>query len=36
MGLPSMVFYVDGEKIEHLSGDELAIEDIEAEIKKHI
>ncbi|MCK8827848.1 thioredoxin family protein [Natroniella acetigena] len=36
MGLPSMVFYVDGEKVEHLSGDDLTIEEIEEEIKKHI
>ncbi|MBM7625149.1 hypothetical protein JOC26_002739, partial [Sporohalobacter salinus] len=36
MGLPSMVFYVEGEKVEHLSGDDLTIEDIEEEIKKHI
>lgn len=36
MGLPSMVFYLDGEKVEHLSGDDLTIEDIEEEIKKHI
>ena len=36
MGLPSMVFYVDGEKVEHLSGDDLTAEEIEAEIKNHI
>ena len=36
MGLPSMVFYVDGEKVEHLSGDDLTIEEIEEEIKQHI
>ncbi|AGB42075.1 thioredoxin domain-containing protein [Halobacteroides halobius DSM 5150] len=36
MGLPSMVFYVDGEKVEHLSGDDLTAEEIEEEIKKYI
>jgi len=29
LGLPSIVFYKDGEKIEHLSGEDLEIEDIE-------
>jgi thioredoxin 1 len=36
MGLPSMVFYVDGEKVAHLSGDDLTLEEIEAEIKNYI
>jgi len=36
MGLPSMVFYVDGEKKSHLSGDELTAEEIEEEIKKYL
>jgi len=29
MGLPSVLFYEDGEKVEHLSGDDLSIDDIE-------
>lgn len=29
LGLPSIVFYQDGEKVEHLSGDDLEVEDIE-------
>jgi thioredoxin 1 len=36
MGLPSMVFYVNGEKKVHLSGSELTLEEIEKEIKNHI
>ena len=35
LGLPSIVFYVDGEKKEHLSGDELEPEDIEDVLKKY-
>jgi thioredoxin 1 len=33
MGLPSMVFYVDGEKVAHLSGDDLTLEEIEENVK---
>ncbi|OAN13197.1 thiol reductase thioredoxin [Photobacterium jeanii] len=33
MGLPSFVFYRNGEKIEHLSGEELEIEHVEGMIK---
>lgn len=36
MGLPSMVFYKDGEKIEHLSGEELDAQQIEETIKQHL
>ena len=36
LGLPSIVFYVDGEKEEHLSGDDLTVEEIEEEIKNYI
>ncbi|PID30896.1 MAG: thiol reductase thioredoxin [Candidatus Cloacimonadota bacterium] len=36
MGLPSMVFYKDGEKIAHLSGEELEVEEIENKIKELI
>ncbi|PJE80058.1 Thioredoxin [invertebrate metagenome] len=36
MGLPSIVFYKDGEKIEHLSGEELDASQIEEAIKKHL
>jgi len=35
LGLPSIVFYEDGEKKEHLSGDELEPEDIEEVLKKY-
>jgi thioredoxin 1 len=35
LGLPSLVFYEDGEKKEHLSGDELEPEDIEEVLKKY-
>ena len=35
MGLPSIVFYKDGEKLEHLSGEELDAEQIEEAIKRH-
>lgn len=34
LGLPSIVFYQDGEKVEHLSGDDLEIEDIEETLKE--
>ena len=36
MGLPSIVFYKDGEKIEHLSGEELDAAQIEDAIKRYI
>ncbi len=36
MGLPSMVFYKNGEKLEHLSGEELDAQQIEEAIKKYI
>src|SRR6056297_3682034 len=35
LGLPSLVLYEDGEKVEHLSGDELEPEDIEEVLKKY-
>src|SRR6056297_85540 len=35
LGLPSLVFYKDGEKKEQLSGDELETEDIEEVLKKY-
>ncbi len=35
LGLPSIVFYEDGEKQEHLSGDELEPEDIEEVLDKY-
>ncbi len=36
LGLPAIVFYVNGVKAEHLSGDELELADIEAELKARI
>lgn len=36
LGLPSIVFYEDGEKTEHLTGDELELEDIEEAITERI
>ncbi|MGM0472166.1 MAG: thioredoxin TrxA [Bacillota bacterium] len=36
IGLPSMVFYVDGEKVAHLSGDDLTLEEIEEQIQEII
>ena len=36
MGLPSIVFYKDGEKVEHLTGEELDVEQVEAAIKNYI
>src|SRR6056297_4234123 len=36
LGLPSIVLYEDGEKTEHLTGDDLEVEDIEKEIKERI
>ncbi|MGM0602103.1 MAG: thioredoxin TrxA [Bacillota bacterium] len=34
LGLPSIVFYEDGEKVEHLSGEDLEAEDIKKELEK--
>jgi thioredoxin 1 len=36
MGLPSIVFFVDGEKDAHLKGDDLEASDIEDQIKKYL
>lgn len=36
LGLPSIVFYKDGDKIEHLSGEDLEIEDIENTLNEMI
>ncbi len=36
MGLPSILIYEDGEKQVHLSGDELEVEDIKAELEKRV
>jgi len=36
LGLPSIVLYEDGEKVEHLSGDELEVEDIRKAIEKRV
>ncbi len=36
LGLPSIVLYEDGEKVEHLSGDELEVEDIREAIEARV
>ncbi|MGF1717334.1 thioredoxin TrxA [Photobacterium chitinilyticum] len=36
MGLPSFVFYKNGEKIEHLSGEELEMEDVAQRVESYI
>ncbi len=36
MGLPSIVFYKGGEKLEHLTGEELDSAQIAASIEKHL
>ncbi|MGF1682281.1 thioredoxin TrxA [Photobacterium minamisatsumaniensis] len=36
MGLPSFVFYKNGEKVEHLSGEELEMEDVESTVESFI
>jgi len=36
LGLPSIVFYKDGEKLEHLSGEDLEVEDIEQTLQEVI
>jgi len=35
LGLPAILFYKAGEKIDEISGQEIAPEDIEAKIKQH-
>lgn len=34
LGLPSIVFYEDGEKVEHLSGEDLEVEDIKEALEQ--
>ena len=34
MGLPSVLFYRDGEKVEQLSGDDLTVDEIEETLKE--
>lgn len=36
MGLPSFVFYKNGEKVEHLSGEELEMEDVAQRVESYI
>lgn len=36
LGLPAILFYRNGEKIDELSGQEIMPEDIEAKIKQHL
>lgn len=36
MGIPAMLFYKDGEKVAHLSGDDLTAAEIEEEVKKYV
>lgn len=36
LGLPAMVFYKDGQRIDEISGQEIMPEDIEAMIQKHL
>jgi thioredoxin 1 len=36
LGLPAILFFKGGEKIDEISGQEITIEDIEAKIKQHI
>lgn len=35
LGLPAMVFFKDGEKIDEISGSDITIEEIEEKIKLH-
>ncbi|NLT20337.1 MAG: thioredoxin [Syntrophomonadaceae bacterium] len=35
LGLPAILFYKDGQKIDELSGQEIAPEDIEAKLKQY-
>lgn len=36
LGLPAILFYKDGAKIDELSGQEIEPEDIESKIKQHV
>lgn len=36
LGLPAMVFYRDGQRVDEISGQEIMPEDIEAMIQKHL
>ncbi|SDL80550.1 thioredoxin TrxA [Halarsenatibacter silvermanii] len=36
MGLPSIVIYEDGEKKEHLTGDDLTIDEVEDALQKYL
>ncbi len=36
MGLPSILFFVDGEKDAHLKGDDLTAEEIEEQIEEYL
>lgn len=36
LGLPAMLFFKGGEKIDEISGQEISIEDIEAKVKLYI
>lgn len=36
LGLPAILFYRDGEKIDALSGQEIESEDIESKIQQHL
>ncbi len=36
MGLPAILIYEDGEKEEHLTGDDLTIEEVEAALENYI
>ncbi|MDI9479729.1 MAG: thioredoxin TrxA [Syntrophomonadaceae bacterium] len=36
LGLPAILFFSQGEKIDELSGQEITIEDIEAKVMQHI
>ena len=36
LGLPAILFYQDGQKIDELAGQEITEEDIEAKLKQHL
>lgn len=36
LGLPALVFYQNGQRIDELSGQDITPEDIEAKIKQHL
>ncbi len=36
MGLPSILIYVDGEKKEHLTGDDLTIKQVEDKLSEYV